>query len=183
MLGAPLKLRAWPLAAQLCLRLVPAPFATCAQASAAECVAWLGEMLVWRHMAPTAPDTLDVYPALHADPFVIDASPHVFFAGNQAAFAAKKVAPPPSGRAGSLPTPHCPRWARPPVTPARASRFRWRSPGAAAGRCSSSACLPSRPRGRRFSWISGRSSARPSASGACPRQFPGQWRLLLCRTD
>jgi DNA polymerase delta subunit 2 len=58
---------------------------------AAECVAWLAEMLAWRHLAPTAPDTLDVYPYLTNDPFVLDHSPHVFFAGNQDAFAARTV--------------------------------------------------------------------------------------------
>ena len=42
-------------------------------------------------MAPTAPDTLDVYPHFNTDPFVLEDTPHVFFAANQPAFEAKKV--------------------------------------------------------------------------------------------
>jgi DNA polymerase delta subunit 2 len=56
------------------------------------CVDWLEEMVQWRHMAPTAPDTLDTYPMLLNDPFVMETSPNVFFAGNQPNYAAKKVA-------------------------------------------------------------------------------------------
>ena len=40
----------------------------------------------WRHLAPTAPDTLDIYPFYNNDPFVVDECPHVFFAGNQAQY-------------------------------------------------------------------------------------------------
>jgi len=65
-----------------------------------ECVGWLAEMLRWRHMAPTAPDTLDTYPCLASDPFVLDHSPRVFFAGNQKAFAARVVDLGPSGGGG-----------------------------------------------------------------------------------
>jgi len=46
----------------------------------------LEEMLRWRHIAPTAPDTLDVYPYFMQDPFVLEDCPHIFFAGNQPAF-------------------------------------------------------------------------------------------------
>jgi DNA polymerase II small subunit/DNA polymerase delta subunit B len=34
-------------------------------------VGWLGDMLAWRHCAPTAPDTLDTYPYFDTDPFVV----------------------------------------------------------------------------------------------------------------
>jgi DNA polymerase delta subunit 2 len=52
-------------------------------------------MLLNRHMAPTAPDTLGVYPFSESDPFVIESSPHVFFAGNQASFGTKMLTGPP----------------------------------------------------------------------------------------
>ena len=68
---------------------------------AREVLGWLEAMLRWRHLAPTAPDTLDTYPALAADPFVVEDTPHVFFAGNQPAFGWRKVAvPAEAGAAG-----------------------------------------------------------------------------------
>jgi DNA polymerase delta subunit 2 len=42
--------------------------------------------LRWRHVAPTAPDSLACYPFSNADAFVLDHTPHVFFVGDQAAF-------------------------------------------------------------------------------------------------
>eukprot|EP00347_Sterkiella_histriomuscorum_P004668 403359564 len=42
--------------------------------------------LEMRHVCPTAPDTLRAYPQLEEDPFIIDKAPHVYFAGNQAAY-------------------------------------------------------------------------------------------------
>lgn len=42
--------------------------------------------LEMRHVCPTAPDTLRAYPQLEQDPFVIEATPHVYFAGNQDEF-------------------------------------------------------------------------------------------------
>ncbi|GJP39955.1 hypothetical protein CLOM_g24269 [Closterium sp. NIES-68] len=47
--------------------------------------------LEWRHIAPSAPDTLGVYPFQLDDPFVLTTCPHVFFAGNQPRFATRLV--------------------------------------------------------------------------------------------
>ncbi|CAN0535133.1 unnamed protein product, partial [Ectocarpus sp. 8 AP-2014] len=44
-------------------------------------------MLKWRHMAPTAPETLGCYPFVTEDPFVVEECPDIFFAGNQPQFA------------------------------------------------------------------------------------------------
>lgn len=43
-------------------------------------------LLVWSHIAPTAPDTLPCYPYYEQDPFIINECPNVFFAGNTAEF-------------------------------------------------------------------------------------------------
>lgn len=43
----------------------------------------LAQTLTWRHLAPTAPDTLTCYPFADDDPFVMQQCPHVMFAGNQ----------------------------------------------------------------------------------------------------
>lgn len=40
------------------------------------------QMLQFRHICPTSPDTLRSYPFTQTDPFIIKSSPHVFFAGN-----------------------------------------------------------------------------------------------------
>jgi DNA polymerase delta subunit 2 len=53
----------------------------------------LTALLELRHLAPTAPATLDCYPFKRRDPFVIAGAPRVLFAGNQAAFGAKLVGP------------------------------------------------------------------------------------------
>ncbi|RWS30482.1 DNA polymerase delta subunit 2-like protein [Leptotrombidium deliense] len=45
--------------------------------------------LLWRHIAPTAPDTLQSYPFADKDPFVLHECPHVYFAGNQTTFNTK----------------------------------------------------------------------------------------------
>ncbi|KAI9495528.1 DNA polymerase alpha/epsilon subunit B-domain-containing protein [Zychaea mexicana] len=42
--------------------------------------------LFWRHIAPSAPDTLWCYPFQDNDPFILDNSPHVYFIGNQRQF-------------------------------------------------------------------------------------------------
>ncbi|XP_052173852.1 DNA polymerase delta small subunit [Diospyros lotus] len=39
--------------------------------------------LRWRHLAPTAPNTLGCYPFSDKDPFFIESCPHVYFVGNQ----------------------------------------------------------------------------------------------------
>ncbi|CAM9672360.1 unnamed protein product, partial [Phaeothamnion confervicola] len=55
------------------------------------CLQLLEDMLHWRHLCPTAPDTLGCYPFVDDDPFVVEECPHVFFAGNQPCFATKAV--------------------------------------------------------------------------------------------
>ncbi|KAL5545463.1 hypothetical protein UlMin_005150 [Ulmus minor] len=42
--------------------------------------------LKWRHLAPTAPNTLGCYPFTDIDPFLVDSCPHVYFVGNQDKF-------------------------------------------------------------------------------------------------
>ncbi|XP_020260121.1 DNA polymerase delta small subunit [Asparagus officinalis] len=39
--------------------------------------------LRWRHLAPTAPNTLGCYPYTDKDPFLLESCPHVYFVGNQ----------------------------------------------------------------------------------------------------
>lgn len=39
--------------------------------------------LSWRHLAPTAPNTLGCYPFTDKDPFLVENCPHVYFVGNQ----------------------------------------------------------------------------------------------------
>lgn len=43
---------------------------------------WLERTLLWRHCAPTAPDTVPTYPTREIDPFIIKECPDVYFAGN-----------------------------------------------------------------------------------------------------
>ncbi|CAK9803682.1 DNA polymerase delta subunit 2 [Anthophora plagiata] len=43
---------------------------------------WLERTLLWRHYAPTAPDTVPAYPSSNIDPFVITECPDIYFAGN-----------------------------------------------------------------------------------------------------
>lgn len=42
------------------------------------------------HLIPSAPDTTPAYPQQQTDPFVIDETPHVLFAGNQPEFKQRK---------------------------------------------------------------------------------------------
>ncbi len=44
------------------------------------------KQLEWRHICPTAPDTLRTYPFEKSDPFVLEESPNVYFVGNQEKF-------------------------------------------------------------------------------------------------
>ncbi|KAI8364675.1 phosphatidylserine decarboxylase-domain-containing protein, partial [Radiomyces spectabilis] len=44
------------------------------------------QTLFWRHIAPSAPDTLWCYPFQDHDPFLLDQAPHVYFCGNQPKF-------------------------------------------------------------------------------------------------
>lgn len=43
---------------------------------------WLERTLLWKHMCPTAPDTLPVQPYFAKDPFIINHCPDVYFVGN-----------------------------------------------------------------------------------------------------
>ncbi|TIB81330.1 hypothetical protein E3Q22_01092 [Wallemia mellicola] len=49
------------------------------------------DSLKWRHIAPTAPDTLWCYPFTDRDPFILSECPHVFVNGNQDSFASELV--------------------------------------------------------------------------------------------
>jgi DNA polymerase delta subunit 2 len=45
----------------------------------------------WRHMAPTAPDTLWCHPYFTADPFIIGDAPNLYIIGNQPLFQTKQI--------------------------------------------------------------------------------------------
>ncbi|KAK2583982.1 hypothetical protein KPH14_006443 [Odynerus spinipes] len=45
-------------------------------------VEWLEKSISWRHMCPTAPDTLPAYPFYEKDPFIIKNCPDIYFSGN-----------------------------------------------------------------------------------------------------
>ena len=47
--------------------------------------------LRWRHMAPTAPDTLWCHPYFSDDPFIINETPHIYVIGDQPRFQTKVV--------------------------------------------------------------------------------------------
>lgn len=47
--------------------------------------------LHWRHIAPTAPDTLWCHPYFTMDPFIIQETPDLYIVGNQPAFRTKMV--------------------------------------------------------------------------------------------
>lgn len=54
-----------------------------------EAIELLQKTLEWRHLCPTAPDTLCSYPFVDNDPFVVQHAAHVCFAGNQPFYASK----------------------------------------------------------------------------------------------
>ncbi|GAB5372681.1 hypothetical protein AAMO2058_001685500 [Amorphochlora amoebiformis] len=54
-------------------------------------IEYLERTLQWRHIAPTAPDTLGCYAFMNSDPFLIEDCPHIYFAANQKAFGTKLV--------------------------------------------------------------------------------------------
>ncbi|BFI30950.1 DNA polymerase delta subunit 2 [Marchantia polymorpha subsp. ruderalis] len=55
-------------------------------------VDYMERTLSWRHIAPTAPDTLGCYPFHDRDPFLIEPScPHVYFCGNQDKFSTRLI--------------------------------------------------------------------------------------------
>ncbi|KAL7254398.1 hypothetical protein ACSBR1_008732 [Camellia fascicularis] len=47
--------------------------------------------LRWRHISPTAPNTLGCYPFTDRDPFFIESCPHVYFIGNQDKYATRLI--------------------------------------------------------------------------------------------
>ena len=51
------------------------------------------QMIRWCHIAPTCPDTLGCFPYPNGttDPFILDAPPKMFFAGNQKTLSYRKV--------------------------------------------------------------------------------------------
>lgn len=51
----------------------------------------LESTLRWRHMAPTAPDTLWCHPYFDGDPFIITETPDLYIVGNQKRFATKVI--------------------------------------------------------------------------------------------
>ena len=54
----------------------------------------LESTLRWRHMAPTAPDTLWCHPYLSEDPFIITETPDIYIVGGQKKFGTKMVSDP-----------------------------------------------------------------------------------------
>lgn len=50
---------------------------------------WLERTLLWRHMCPTAPDTLPVLPYSVKDPFIMNYCPDIYFVGNTDKFETK----------------------------------------------------------------------------------------------
>ncbi|PHT39844.1 DNA polymerase delta small subunit [Capsicum baccatum] len=46
-------------------------------------IEFMERTLRWRHLAPTAPNTLGCYPFTDRDPFYVETCPHVYFVGNQ----------------------------------------------------------------------------------------------------
>ena len=51
----------------------------------------LERCLHYRHIAPTCPDTLTCFPFNQSDPFVLEETPHVMFAGDQPSFMTRRI--------------------------------------------------------------------------------------------
>lgn len=54
-------------------------------------IEFMERTLRWRHLAPTAPNTLGCYPFTDRDPFYIETCPHVYFVGNQDKYASRLI--------------------------------------------------------------------------------------------
>ncbi|XP_001605019.1 DNA polymerase delta small subunit [Nasonia vitripennis] len=54
-----------------------------------ESIEWLERSLEWRHMCPTAPDTIPCMPFYKSDPFVLRECPDIYFSGNMEKFETK----------------------------------------------------------------------------------------------
>lgn len=52
---------------------------------------WLERTLIWRHYAPTGPDTLPIHPFFKNDPFVMKECPDIYFAGNMDKYDTKLI--------------------------------------------------------------------------------------------
>lgn len=52
---------------------------------------FIEKTLRWRHLAPTAPNTLGCYPFTDRDPFVLESCPHVYFVGNQHTYESRLI--------------------------------------------------------------------------------------------
>lgn len=52
----------------------------------------LEKTLLWRHLVPTAPDSIACMAFAATDPFVITESPHIYFSGNADSYQTKQVA-------------------------------------------------------------------------------------------
>lgn len=52
---------------------------------------WMERTLIWRHYAPTGPDTLPIHPFFKNDPFVMKECPDIYFAGNMDKYDTKLI--------------------------------------------------------------------------------------------
>ena len=49
------------------------------------------KLISFRHLAPTAPDTMATFPSSSLDPFVIHHCPHIYFAANQSEYSTRLI--------------------------------------------------------------------------------------------
>ncbi|XP_055800724.1 DNA polymerase delta small subunit isoform X2 [Solanum dulcamara] len=71
-------------------------------------IEFMERTLRWRHLAPTAPNTLGCYPFTDRDPFYVETCPHVYFVGNQDKYESRLI----KGSEGQMVTLICiPRFA------------------------------------------------------------------------